>query len=33
MHTLDSVLPTTWSRGNPIDIVGDADRRSVTPRR
>lgn len=22
---LDSVLPPTWSRGNPIDIIGDAD--------
>ncbi len=22
---LDSVLPSTWSRGNPIDIIGDAD--------
>lgn len=22
---LDSVLPATWSRGNPIDIIGDAD--------
>ncbi|HTT13728.1 MAG TPA: bifunctional acetate--CoA ligase family protein/GNAT family N-acetyltransferase [Burkholderiaceae bacterium] len=22
---LDAVLPPTWSRGNPVDIVGDAD--------
>jgi acetyltransferase len=22
--TLDAVLPPTWSRGNPIDIIGDA---------
>ncbi|HSR82471.1 MAG TPA: acetate--CoA ligase family protein, partial [Hyphomicrobiaceae bacterium] len=22
---LDAVLPSTWSRGNPVDIVGDAD--------
>ncbi len=22
---LDAALPTTWSKGNPIDIVGDAD--------
>jgi acetyltransferase len=22
---LDAVLPTTWSRSNPIDIIGDAD--------
>ena len=21
---LDAVLPTTWSRGNPVDIIGDA---------
>ena len=21
---LDSVLPRTWSRGNPIDVIGDA---------
>jgi len=24
---LDAVLPTTWSHGNPIDIIGDADAR------
>jgi acetyltransferase len=24
-HQLDAVLPTTWSRANPVDIVGDAD--------
>ncbi|MCA8968094.1 MAG: GNAT family N-acetyltransferase, partial [Planctomycetes bacterium] len=22
---LDGVLPPTWSRGNPVDIIGDAD--------
>jgi acetyltransferase len=22
---LDKILPSTWSRGNPVDIVGDAD--------
>ncbi len=22
---LDAVLPRTWSRGNPVDIIGDAD--------
>ncbi|WP_435105424.1 bifunctional acetate--CoA ligase family protein/GNAT family N-acetyltransferase [Arhodomonas sp. AD133] len=22
---LDAVLPSTWSRGNPVDIIGDAD--------
>ncbi len=22
---LDSVLPKTWSKGNPVDIIGDAD--------
>ncbi|MGH8372780.1 MAG: GNAT family N-acetyltransferase, partial [Gammaproteobacteria bacterium] len=22
---LDAVLPTTWSRNNPVDIIGDAD--------
>lgn len=22
---LDSLLPPTWSRGNPVDVVGDAD--------
>lgn len=22
---LDAVLPTTWSHGNPVDIIGDAD--------
>jgi acetyltransferase len=25
MGQLDAVLPRTWSRGNPIDIIGDAD--------
>ncbi len=24
MHALDGVLPRTWSRGNPVDIIGDA---------
>ena len=24
---LDKVLPTNWSRGNPIDLIGDADAR------
>jgi acetyltransferase len=22
---LDAVLPPTWSKGNPVDIIGDAD--------
>jgi len=25
INRLDKVLPSTWSRGNPIDIIGDAD--------
>jgi len=25
MKKLDAVLPTTWSRANPVDIIGDAD--------
>lgn len=25
MATLNAVLPRTWSHGNPIDIIGDAD--------
>jgi len=25
MKALDAVLPATWSRGNPVDIIGDAD--------
>ncbi len=25
MAALDKVLPPTWSRGNPVDIIGDAD--------
>jgi acetyltransferase len=25
VRALDSLLPPTWSRGNPIDIIGDAD--------
>ena len=24
LHALDAVLPLTWSRGNPVDIIGDA---------
>lgn len=24
-RALDAVLPTTWSRANPVDIIGDAD--------
>ena len=24
IQRLDEILPTTWSRGNPIDVVGDA---------
>jgi acetyltransferase len=24
MAALDAALPATWSRGNPVDIVGDA---------
>jgi acetyltransferase len=27
MAKLDAVLPATWSRGNPVDIIGDADAR------
>ena len=25
LATLDEFLPRTWSRGNPVDIIGDAD--------
>jgi acetyltransferase len=25
LQRLDSVLPPTWSHGNPVDIIGDAD--------
>ncbi|MBI3507480.1 MAG: bifunctional acetate--CoA ligase family protein/GNAT family N-acetyltransferase [Proteobacteria bacterium] len=25
MARLDAVLPKTWSKGNPVDIIGDAD--------
>ncbi len=25
IEKLDAVLPRTWSRGNPVDIIGDAD--------
>src|SRR6266850_2460733 len=25
MQALDAVLPATWSHGNPVDIIGDAD--------
>jgi acetyltransferase len=24
LHALDLALPSTWSRGNPVDIIGDA---------
>ncbi len=24
-EALDGLLPTTWSRGNPVDIIGDSD--------
>jgi len=24
LHALDAVLPPNWSRGNPVDIIGDA---------
>jgi acetyltransferase len=24
-NALDAILPQTWSRGNPVDIIGDAD--------
>jgi len=24
-QSLDAVLPATWSKGNPVDIIGDAD--------
>ncbi|WP_028989467.1 GNAT family N-acetyltransferase [Thermithiobacillus tepidarius DSM 3134] len=27
VRQLDAVLPATWSRGNPVDIIGDADAR------
>jgi acetyltransferase len=27
LKELDAVLPTTWSRANPVDIIGDADAR------
>ncbi|WP_348014292.1 bifunctional acetate--CoA ligase family protein/GNAT family N-acetyltransferase [Roseateles sp.] len=30
LATLDAVLPPTWSRGNPIDIIGDAPVRRYT---
>ncbi len=25
IERLDAVLPATWSRGNPVDVIGDAD--------
>ena len=25
LSRLDAVLPPTWSRANPVDIIGDAD--------
>ena len=30
MTTLDALLPRTWRRGNPIDIIGDADGKRYT---
>jgi acetyltransferase len=30
LDALDKVLPSTWSRGNPVDIVGDADEARCT---
>ena len=24
LHRLDAILPSTWSRSNPVDIIGDA---------
>ena len=30
IQQLDTVLPNTWSRGNPIDIVGDASAKRYT---
>jgi len=30
IQKLDTVLPNTWSRGNPIDIVGDASAKRYT---
>jgi acetyltransferase len=30
IQRLDGVLPRTWSRGNPVDIIGDADGRRYT---
>ena len=30
MAALDSVLPPTWSHGNPVDIVGDAELRPLS---
>jgi len=29
MHRLDDVLPANWSRGNPVDIIGDASPRRI----
>lgn len=26
LEKLDTILPSNWSRGNPVDIIGDADR-------
>ncbi len=25
LHRLNDALPTTWSHGNPVDVIGDAD--------
>ena len=33
MAALDQVLPTTWSRGNPVDIIGDAPASRARSRR
>ena len=30
LKKLDAVLPATWSRANPVDIIGDADARRYT---
>ena len=31
MDRLDALLPPTWSRGNPVDIIGDADAERYAP--
>jgi acetyltransferase len=30
MADLNRLLPTTWSRGNPVDIIGDASADALT---